>query len=105
MLWAQGLQSLDELKGNDWDWQAMDRAMTKAPLGEEKTGPNPPDQAKRGVKRSLFVDGSGVPLDCQTEGANRTDCKKGRATPESIPIDRGIANTRGAKAPVLRERL
>ncbi len=39
-LWAQGLRSLDELTGIDWEGQAMDADMTKAPLGEEKTGPN-----------------------------------------------------------------
>src|ERR1700680_1398529 len=45
----------------DWEWQAMDGAMTKAPLGKEQTGPNPTDRAKRGVKRSLLVEGNGVP--------------------------------------------
>jgi len=54
-LWAQGLLDYDALKGLDWEWQAMDGAMTKAPPGKEKTGPNPTDRAKRGVKRSLLV--------------------------------------------------
>jgi putative transposase len=88
MLWAQGLRSLDELKGIDWQWQAMDGVMTKAPLGEEKTGPNPTDRAKRGVKRSLLVEGSGVPLGLAVEGANRNDFKMWRATLESIPVAR-----------------
>jgi transposase len=35
-MWKQGLYEYDELKGIDWDWQAMDGAMTKAPLGGEK---------------------------------------------------------------------
>jgi hypothetical protein len=48
MLWAQSLLSYDELKGIDWQWQAMNGAMTKAPLGEEKIGPNPTDRAKHG---------------------------------------------------------
>jgi putative transposase len=47
-LWRQGLHAYDELKGIQWDWLAMDGAMTKAPLGGEKTGPNPTDRAKRG---------------------------------------------------------
>lgn len=38
-LWALGLQEYDELKGIDWAWQAMDGAMTKAPLGGEKNRP------------------------------------------------------------------
>ena len=47
-LWAQGLQEYDELKGLDWEWSAMDGAMTKAPLGGERTGKNPTDRGKRG---------------------------------------------------------
>src|SRR5437667_9933076 len=35
-LWAQGLLDYDALKGLDWEWQAMDGAMTKAPLGQEQ---------------------------------------------------------------------
>ena len=30
MLWEQGLVEYDELHGIDWQWQAMDGAMTKA---------------------------------------------------------------------------
>ncbi len=47
-LWAQGLLDYDELKGLDWEWQAMDGAMTKAPLGQEQTGPNPQDPRETG---------------------------------------------------------
>jgi putative transposase len=32
-LWQAGLLAYDELKGLEWEWQAMDGAMTKAPLG------------------------------------------------------------------------
>jgi transposase len=35
-LWRAGLQEYDELKGLDWEWQAMDSAMTKAPLGGKR---------------------------------------------------------------------
>src|SRR5438105_7424523 len=37
-LWALGLQEYDELQGIEWAYQAMDGAMTKAPLGGEKDG-------------------------------------------------------------------
>jgi transposase len=87
-LWAQGLLSYDERKGIDWEWQAMDGAMTKAPLGQQHTGPNPTDRAKRGVKRSLLVDGKGTPIGLAVEGANRNDFKMGQATLERIPIER-----------------
>lgn len=36
--------------------------MTKAPLGGDKTGPNPTDRAKKGTKRSIMTDVPGVPI-------------------------------------------
>ena len=54
----------------------------------KKTGPNPTDRAKGGVKRSLLTDGAGVPLGVVVEGANRNDFKLARATLESVPIPR-----------------
>src|SRR5437773_4191622 len=35
-LWQRGLLAYDELQGIEWEWQALDAAMTKAPLGGEK---------------------------------------------------------------------
>lgn len=35
-IWETGLVEYNERKGIDWTWQAMDGAMTKAPLGGEK---------------------------------------------------------------------
>lgn len=35
-IWKAGLHEYDELKGIQWDWQSMDGAMTKAPLGGGK---------------------------------------------------------------------
>ena len=86
-LWAQGLLDYDELKGIEWEWQAVDGVMTKAPLGQEQTGPNPTDRAKRGVKRSVLVEGHGVPLGVAVDGADRNDFKMLQATLESIPIE------------------
>lgn len=40
-LWRAGLMEYDELAGIQWDWQSIDGAMTKAPLGGEKHGPKP----------------------------------------------------------------
>jgi putative transposase len=86
--WRRGLLTYDELKGIDWQWLSMDGAMTKAPLGGEKTGPNPTDRAKLGTKRSILVEGRGVPLGLAVDGANRNDFKMARETIESIPIER-----------------
>ena len=53
-----------------------------------KTGPNPTDRAKRGTKRSLLVEGNGVPVGLAVAGANVNDFKLARETLESIPIRR-----------------
>ncbi|MFQ6031253.1 MAG: IS5 family transposase [Dehalococcoidia bacterium] len=87
-LWEAGLSRFDELRGIDWSWLSMDGAMTKAPLGGEKTGPNPTDRGKRGVKRSLLTEGHGVPLGLAVDGANRHDMKLVRASIESIVVQR-----------------
>ncbi len=39
--WRMELLSLQALHEIDWSWLALDGAMTKAPLGGKKTGPNP----------------------------------------------------------------
>jgi putative transposase len=87
-LWQAGLEQFEELRGIDWDWLSMDGVMTKAPLGGEKTGPNPTDRGKSGVKRSVLTEGHGVPIGLEVEGANRTDMKLVRSTLENIVIDR-----------------
>jgi len=50
-LWQAGVMEYDSVKGINWECQAMDGAMTKAPLGGESTGPNPTDRGKKGTKR------------------------------------------------------
>ena len=47
-IWRQGLLEYDKVVGIDWAWLAADGAITKAPLGGPKTGPNPTDRAKKG---------------------------------------------------------
>ena len=41
-LWELALTEYDELKGIDWEWQSMDGAMTKSPLGGKKLGKTRP---------------------------------------------------------------
>lgn len=72
-MWQAGLTEYDEVKGIAWTWQAADGAQTKAPLGGEKTGPNPTDRGKSGTKRSMLVDEHGVPLAIVVSGANTPD--------------------------------
>lgn len=52
----------------------------------KKTGRNPTDRGKQGVKRSLLTEGHGVPLGLAVEGANRHDMKLVRATLESLVV-------------------
>jgi len=87
-LWQAGVERFDELCGIDWGWLSMDGAMTKAPLGGEKTGPNPTDRGKSGVKRSLLTEGHGVPIGLTIEGAQRHDMKLVRPPIEGIVVDR-----------------
>ncbi len=53
-LWALSLEEYDDLKGIDWLWQAMDGAMTKAPLGggENRPQSDRPRQAGRQAQRA-----------------------------------------------------
>ena len=46
-IWRRGLLDYDERVGIDWSWLAADGAVSKAPLGGAKTGPNPTDRAKK----------------------------------------------------------
>src|SRR5512144_1442796 len=87
-LWQTGVEQFDELRGIDWDWLSLDGAMTKAPLGGEKTGRNPTDRGKRGVQRSVLTEGHGVPLRVAVDGANRHAMKLTRVTLEGLVIQR-----------------
>ena len=40
-LWRLALEEYDDLVGIDWEWQSLDGAMTKAPLGGEKNREKP----------------------------------------------------------------
>jgi len=75
-LWQAGLAEYDGMQGIAWEWQSIDGAMGKAPLARECVGPNPTDRGKKkGRKRSLLVDGRGVPLSLVASGANVHDVK------------------------------
>jgi putative transposase len=87
-LWRAGLLEYDELEGIEWEWQAIDGAMTKAPLGRGATGKNPTDRAKMGTKRSMLTDGAGIPLAVAIEGANRHDSRLLVATLDGLVVAR-----------------
>ena len=71
--------------GNGRLWMAL---LQKRLLGEKSTGPNPTDRVKSGTKRSILVDGKGIPLGVCVDGVNRHDMKMTKATLQSIVIYR-----------------
>lgn len=85
-LWTEALSEYDEKTGIRWAWQAMDGTMPKAPLGGERTGPNPTDRGKLGVKRSLHSGRRGAPLGLGAAPANRSDCKLVVGTLDARPL-------------------
>ena len=62
-------------------------------MGEKSTGPNPTDRSKSGTKRSLLVEGQGIPIGITIDGANRHDMKMTRATLQSIVIHRPLPSS------------
>jgi transposase len=87
-MWIAALLEYDQEKGLEWEWQAVDGAMTKAPLGGAGTGANPTDRGKKGTKRSILTDGKGIPLSVIVDGANRHDKKLVKKTFDAIVLER-----------------
>jgi putative transposase len=67
--------------------------MTKSPLDHEETGKNPTDLGKRGTKRSLITEATGIPVGFSVGAANTHDIPLLRSTLEDcfrrVPIDEG----------------
>jgi putative transposase len=89
-LWDLAVQVYDDLIGLERAWQSVDCAMTKAPLGGEKTGKNPTDRGKLGAKRSLQTDGNGIPIGLAIGGANTHDTKLLQETIEDS-VERAVS--------------
>jgi transposase len=53
-LWQLALEEYDSLQGIDWEWQSVDGAMTKAPLGGEKNREKP-DGSRQAGRQTLCV--------------------------------------------------
>ena len=67
------LEAYDRMVGLEPSELALDSCITKAPCGGEKAGRSPVDRGKRGIKRSVVVDGKGIPLGSVSAPANRHD--------------------------------
>ena len=67
------LEAYDRAIGLELSELAVDCCITKAPCGGERAGRSPVDRGKRGLKRSVVVDGRGIPIGSVTAPANRLD--------------------------------
>lgn len=67
------LEAYDRIVGLLLEQIAVDGCITKAPGGGQCAGPSPVDRGKQGMKRSLMVEGYGIPLGRVLAGANRHD--------------------------------
>jgi hypothetical protein len=70
---TMALEAYDRMVGLETSELAVDSCITKAPCGGEKAGRSPVDRGKGGIKRSVVVDGRGIPLGSVTAPANRHD--------------------------------
>jgi transposase len=66
-------ESYDRVAGLVLEELAVDGCITKAPGGGECAGPSPVDRRKLGMKRSLLVEGRGIPPGRVLAPANRHD--------------------------------
>lgn len=78
------LDAYHRMIGLDLADVAVDGCIVKAPCGGEAAGRSPVDRGKQGTKRSLLVDGHGIPLGAVVAGANRHDSPLLRATLEKL---------------------
>lgn len=85
------LDAYDRIVGLDLSDVTVDGCIVKAPCGGEAAGGSPVDRGKQGTKRSLLVDGAGIPLGCVATGAHRNDSPLLRPTLEQLGrFDEGL---------------
>jgi len=85
------LEAYDRFVGLDLADVTVDGCIVKAPCGGEASGRSPVDRGKQGTKRSLLVDGTGIPLGCVIAGAHRNDSPLLRPTLEHLGrFDQGL---------------
>ena len=85
------LEAYDRIVGLDLTEVTVDGCIVKAPCGGDAAGRSPVDRGKQGTKRSLLVDGAGIPLGCVVAGANRHDSPLLRPTLERLArFDQGL---------------
>lgn len=78
------LEAYDRIVGLDLEHLVVDGCIVKAPCGGQGAGRSPVDRGKQGMKRSVLVEGAGIPLGCVVAGANRHDSPLLRPTLEKL---------------------
>jgi transposase len=85
------LEAYDRIVGLDLTDLTVDGCIVKAPCGGDAAGRSPVDRGKQGTKRSLLVEGAGIPLGCVVAGAHRNDSPLLRPTLETLGrFDHGL---------------
>lgn len=70
-LWRVALEEYDDLKGIDWEWQSLDGAMNKSPLGGEKNREKP-DRSRENRRQAFGADRR--PRRADRRGGGRRQC-------------------------------
>jgi transposase len=78
------LEAYDRMIGLELSDLAVDGCLTVAPCGGEVAGRIPVNRGKQGLKRSLVVDASGIPLGTVAAPANRPDSPVLEATLDTL---------------------
>ena len=81
---AESVRGYDKMVGLDFSNLSVDGCIVKAPNGGEAAGRSPVDRGKGGMKRSLIVEGNGIPVGCVITSANRHDSPFLRPTLETL---------------------
>ncbi len=108
MLHTLALAAYDRMIGLALEDVAVDCCLTKAPCGGEMAGRSPVDRGKQGLKRSLVVDATGIPLATVVAPANRHDSQLLGPTLDALTmVDRPVMVhlDRGYDSRVTRQRL
>ena len=106
-------ESYDRIVGLALADIAVDGCIAKAPGGGDCAGPSPVDRRKQGMKRSLMVEGRGIPLGRALAPANRHDSPllaptleaAGRQLDGILPQHRTCHLDRGYDSTVTRQLL
>jgi transposase len=107
-LHALALAAYDRMIGLAMEDVAVDCCITKAPGGGELAGHSPVDRGKLGLKRSVAVDATGIPLATIAAPANRPDSPLLEPTLDALGFDERpmtIHLDRGYDSGVTRTRL